>query len=80
MSFTLQILPTYERFALQILAKYIRFMMQIHLKDRIFERAALMLGVDVIIRSDYRHRIIGLLSMLWHNVTFPMISYLNGQP
>ena len=52
--FTLQIPPTYERFALQILAKYIRFMVQIHLKDKIFERAALMLGVDVIIRSDYR--------------------------
>ena len=42
-------------------------MVQIHLKDKIFERAALMLGVDVIIRSDYR------LLMLWHNGMFPMI-------
>jgi len=29
-------------------------MVQIHMKDKIFERAALTLGVDVIIRSDYR--------------------------
>ena len=53
--FTLQILSTRAFcFANRLLAKYIRFMVQIHLKDKIFERAALMLGVDVIIRSDYR--------------------------
>jgi len=54
MSFYSQILPTYERFALQILPKYILFMVQIHLKDKLFERAALMLGADVTIRSDDR--------------------------
>jgi len=53
-SFYVAILPTYERFALQVLAKYIRFMVQIHLKDKLLERAALMLGVDVIIPSDDR--------------------------